>query len=179
MPADQPGLWDLPEVRPATPTRPPRPRIHASAPRRAKTQRERDCDPRCLVCGHPEGRGLCTPRCAVVCVHAAQPYRAEVCIATVHVTAQLAVGLPGARPGRHLAVVDPCPRCGQRHAHAERYGRAWRLAPCGQPYIVHLPRPAAPGPAAIDEPPPAGRQTTTTRGAALARQALTRTEGVA
>lgn len=138
---DQPGLWEL---EPAPP--PARRRNHSGLlpPRqpRTKEQREQDCDPRCLVCGRPEeSGGLCHPRCSIVCVHTAQPALVEVCIATVRVTARLVIGLPGAQPGRRLAAVDTCPHCGHTHWHSPAHGLRYRIAGCGKPYLVWLPRP--------------------------------------
>lgn len=139
----QPALWDLPAPEPA---KPQRRRNHAPLypprPRRTKEQREQDCDPRCLVCHHPEDRGLCSPRCSIVCVHNGQPARVELCLVITRVTARLVIGLPGARPGRRLALVDVCPHCERAHWHTPAYGLHYRTAGCGRPYLVHLPRPA-------------------------------------
>jgi hypothetical protein len=141
----QPALWDLP----AAPPKPVRRRNHAPLfpprPRRTKEQRERDCDPRCLTCHHPEDRGLCSPRCAVVCVHTGQPARVELCLVMVRVQARLVIGLPGARPGRRLALVDACPYCERVHWHTPAFGLRYRTAQCGRPYLVHLPRPTTTG----------------------------------
>lgn len=139
---DQPALWELPEPDPPPASR----RNHAGLlpPRqpRTKEQREQPCDPRCLTCDRPEDAGgLCHPRCSIVCVHTAQPARVEVCIATVSVTARLVVGLPGAQPGRRLALVDTCPHCGHTHWHTPAHGLRYRIAGCGRPYLVWLPRP--------------------------------------
>lgn len=180
-PPGQAGLFDLAPALPAAPApkpeqlplpvkqpKPARPRVHPPRPRRSKDAQARDCDPRCLVCRHPEGRGLCTPRCAVVCRHTAQPDRVEVCLVTVRVTARLVTGLPGAEgPGRHLAVVDRCPWCGRVHWHAEAYGLRLRIAGCGAPYLVQLDRPRI-----TPAEPTVEHTAATTRGANLARQLL-------
>lgn len=133
---DQPALWELTDD-PAPPQRRP---THTPRPRRVKEAQAEPCDPTCLVCGKAEGRGLCTPRCSVMCVHTAQADLIEVCLVTVHVTAHLVVGIHGFEPGRRLAVVT-CPFCERTHWHAPRFGRHYRMAPCGQPYIVTLTRP--------------------------------------
>ena len=138
---DQPGLWDLP-AEPVRVCRRNHAPLYPPRPRRTKEQRERDCDPRCLTCGHPEDRGICYPRCPIVCVHTAQPGRVELCLVTVRVSARLVVGLPGSRPGRRLALVDVCPWCEHTHWHTPAYGLRYRTAGCGRPYLVHLPRPA-------------------------------------
>lgn len=139
--AEQPGLWELPEMRPASPGRPPRPRVHAPRVRPTGEHLSTPCEPSCIVCGHPEGRGACWPRCPVLCAHSTEASLAEVCIVTTHVTARLVVGLPGAgEPGRRLAVVS-CPFCERPHAHTAAYGVRYQISGCGQPYIVHLQRP--------------------------------------
>ncbi|MFF3665397.1 hypothetical protein [Microtetraspora malaysiensis] len=141
---EQPVLWDIPAPEPA-PGRAKRRPTHAPRARRSEAAQAEECDPTCLVCGKSEGRGLCSPRCSVVCVHTRQPDRVEVCLVQVHVTAVLVAGVPGGRPGRRLALVC-CPHCGQVHWHAPRYGVHYRVAACGAPYVVHLPRPRlAPG----------------------------------
>ncbi|GAA4209554.1 hypothetical protein GCM10022252_76240 [Streptosporangium oxazolinicum] len=153
MTPGQATLWDLPQP----PTRPlPRPdeRLpHAKpAPRRnhvlniprarlTEEAKAQDCEPTCMVCGKPEGRGLCSPRCRVLCANSAQPGRTEVCIITTRVTARLAVGVHGAEPGRKLAVVDECPHCERVHWHTPQYGTHYRVPPCRQPYLLTLPRP--------------------------------------
>lgn len=164
-------LFDLEQPAPARPAPPPRrqrPHTHPSRPRR--TNQAHDCQPACIVCGHAEGDGYCTPRCAVMCVHAAQHGRAEVCLITTRVQARLVAGLPGATPGRRLAVVDSCPFCGRIHWHAAAYGIRYRIARCGRPYLVALDRPRA-VPAAEHT---AEHQHAATRGADLARQLLAR-----
>ncbi|MFC3986812.1 hypothetical protein [Streptosporangium jomthongense] len=133
---DQPALWE-PEPEPA---RPPRRPTHTPRPRRTRESQAEPCDPACLTCGKPEGRGLCSPRCSVTCVHVAQADLVEVCLVTVHVTARVVVGIHGAEPGRRLAAVT-CPFCERLHWHAAQYGRRYRVAPCGRPYIVTLARP--------------------------------------
>lgn len=136
---EQPGLWDLPEPEPVK-RKTPRPPIHTPRPRRSKEAQALECAPSCLVCGKAEGRGLCSPRCSVVCSHVAQPDTAEVCVVSVHVTAILVTGMPGSTPGRKIAFVA-CPYCGEIHWHAPTFGVHYRTAPCGTPYIVHLARP--------------------------------------
>lgn len=142
---DQPALWDIPRPAPACPAanqaaKPKRRPTHTPRPRRSKEAQAEECDPTCLTCGKPEGRGLCHPRCSVICVHTAQPDLVEVCLATTCVTARLTIGIHGFEPGRKLAVVD-CPFCERLHTHTPRFGRHYRLSGCGQPYIVTLPRP--------------------------------------
>ncbi|MBO3751567.1 hypothetical protein J5X84_36305 [Streptosporangiaceae bacterium NEAU-GS5] len=142
----QDGLWDLaPEPLPTpagTRTRPRRVPIHTPQPHRTKEFRDQPCDPACLICGKPEGRGLCHPRCTVVCSHNREPWRAEICLITTKITARL---VEGARTAisrrRELAVVDQCPTCGRLHWHPPTYGLHLRIPPCGIPYLVHLPRP--------------------------------------
>ncbi|MER7131220.1 hypothetical protein [Streptosporangium saharense] len=182
---DQPALWD----EPAEPARPPRRPTHTPRPRRTKEAQAEPCEPGCLVCGKAEGRGLCSPRCSVTCIHVAQADRVEVCLVVTHVTARTVVGIHGAEPGRHLAAVT-CPFCRRTHWHAAQYGRRYRVAHCGQPYIVTLPRPhitpqTAPrgtetGEAVRDaqrgtpESRDTSQATTAARGAAAARAALAR-----
>lgn len=140
---EQDLLWDLDQ--PDTPERAlhgapaPQP-THTPRPDPTRDEITAECEPTCLSCGKPEGRGLCSPRCMVVCnrLPAAEP--AEVCIVTTRVLARLAVGIHGAEPGRKLAVVD-CPHCQRVHWHTPQYGTHYRIPPCRQPYIVTLPRP--------------------------------------
>lgn len=189
---DQPALWDVPRPAPARPTtaaakhRP----THAPRPRRSKEAQAEECDPACLACGKPEGRGLCYPRCSVVCVHTGQPDVVEVCLTTTRVVARLVAGVPGVPgvPGRRLAVVE-CPFCERLHWHTPAFGRHHRVSGCGQPYIVTLPRPritpqGAPRSTQTGEQGVAGQEghastfnasqaATATRGAAAARAALT------
>ncbi|RCG27196.1 hypothetical protein DQ384_26110 [Sphaerisporangium album] len=167
-----------PEPPPARPA-PPAPRRGrrtarslAHTPRRRRANQDEDCEPACLRCGGPEGRGLCQPRCAVVCAHTAQPDVIDVCIITRHVTARLAVGTPGSRPGRRLAVVDSCPWCERVHWHAAAFGVRVRVGQCGWPYVVHLDRPPVATTAALAEHTPE-HQHAAERGAAAARAALT------
>lgn len=139
----QPGLFDLdPKPEPRTVSREERVRrpTHEPRPRRSKEAQADECAPACLTCRKPEGRGLCVPRCAVVCTHANQPSTTEVCLVQVHVTAVLVTGTPTLYGARHLALVC-CPHCGQVHWHAATYGARYRVSACGLPYIVHLPRP--------------------------------------
>ncbi|MFF4417504.1 hypothetical protein ACFYY8_33685 [Streptosporangium sp. NPDC001559] len=180
---DQPALWD----EPAEPARPPRRPTHTPRPRRTRESQAEPCEPSCLVCGKAEGRGLCSPRCSVTCVHVAQADLVEVCLVTVHVTARVVVGIHGFEPGRKIAVVT-CPFCTRVHWHAAQYGRRYRMAHCGQPYIVTLARPHI-GPQealratetggtaprtqrATPKPHEASQATTAARGAAAARAAL-------
>ncbi|GAA0969907.1 hypothetical protein GCM10009555_017860 [Acrocarpospora macrocephala] len=149
---DQPGLWDLPEQEPK-----PAPTVSKSdivRPRRRhllgferlkrdKAWNAEPCAPACLVCGKAEGRGLCHApnRCAVVCVHTRQPARAEVCIITARVTAELVYGVRSViYPAPRLAVIT-CPECGKRHWHGATPGVHIRTGPCGACYVVHLARP--------------------------------------
>jgi hypothetical protein len=157
-------------------TPPPRRRMNHVLPLGYPWQPPDECNPTCARCGKPEGIGLCHTRCAVVCgkprpleldPHGRAPV--EVCLITTHVTARLIAGLPGAEPGRKLAAVD-CPRCHRVHWHGAAYGARYRIAPCNwQPYIVHLPRPAA-VPTAVEHTEE--HQHATARGAAAARAAL-------
>ncbi|MER7126660.1 hypothetical protein [Micrococcus luteus] len=190
---DQPTLWDDPTPTPAEehddqPVPALRRPTHTPRPRRTKASQAEPCEPTCLVCGKPEGRGLCSPRCSNVCAHIAQADLVEVCLVTVYVTARVVVGLPGAEPGRHLAVVT-CPFCARRHWHAARYGRHYRTAHCsGRPYIVTLARPrvapqvglsatearevALDAQRATPAPLDASQAATAARGAVVARAAL-------
>ena len=139
---DQPALWDLEPAPAPLPVkqRRVRPPTHTPRPRRSKEAQREECDPACLVCGKPEGRGLCTPRCSVACVHTRQPDLVEVCLVTTHVTAVLMTG-ERTLTGTHQHALVLCPFCGEVHWHAVRFGAAYRVARCGQPYIVHLDRP--------------------------------------
>ncbi|MEU7911360.1 hypothetical protein [Microbispora bryophytorum] len=146
---DQPGLFEVEPPRPArtetSDRRRPRPPIHTPRPRRTKQCQAKECEPKCLICGKGEGRGLCTPRCSVICEHTHQPDRVEVCLVTTHVTALLVTGERTLAGPRQLALVL-CPFCGEVHWHAPSFGAHYRVAHCGQPYIVHLHRPRlAPG----------------------------------
>lgn len=140
----QPGLWDLPAEPQPEPLpvkqRHIKPPTHTPRPRRSKEAQREECDPRCLVCGKPEGRGLCAPRCSVVCVHSRQPDLIEICLVTAHVTAILMTGTVTLR-GAHRRALVSCPFCGDIHWHAATYGARYRVSGCGQPYIVHLARP--------------------------------------
>ncbi|MBX6387354.1 MAG: hypothetical protein IRZ07_30980, partial [Microbispora sp.] len=134
---DQPVLFDLePQPRPKR----ARALTHAPRPRRTEEAQAEPCDPTCLVCGKPEGRGLCSPRCAIVCTHTRQPELTEVCLVTTRVTAVLVTGTPTVTGSRPLALVL-CPHCGEVHWHAATYGAHYRTSACGRPYIVHLPKP--------------------------------------
>lgn len=179
---DQAALWDLDPAgeqladQAAAPTRRP---THTPRPRRSKEAQAEECDPTCLVCGKAEGRGLCSPRCATACVHTAQPDLVEICLITTRVTARLVIGIHGYEPGRRLALVDRCPHCERTHWHAAHYGTHYRLAHCGQPYLVTLARPHTTPGAALSvthshqqQPDDHPDTTTATRGAAAARAAL-------
>lgn len=172
--ADDPAPAAATKPRKRTP--PTRRRMNHALPLAYPWQPAEDCDPTCIRCGKPEGRGLCHTRCAVVCGHPepldpAGRAPVEVCLVTTHVQARLVAGLPGAEPGRRLAAVD-CPRCGRVHWHGAVYGARYRIAPCNwQPYIVHLPRPAIAPAAALAEHTEE-HQHATARGAAAARAAL-------
>jgi hypothetical protein len=148
---DQPGLWDLPPEEPALPApkgfqaRTPSRRRHLlglDRPKRGKAFNALDCDPACLVCGKAEGRGMCfaPARCAIACVHTAQPARVEVCIITHHVHAKLVYGLALAGSGRHRIAVITCPDCGQLHWHGATPGVRVRTGQCGAVYVVHTAR---------------------------------------
>lgn len=147
-----------------TTARAQRPPVHPPRSRRDPDQLAEPCHPKCIVCGRPEGRGLCTPRCAILCRHVAQPGRAEVCLVTTRVTARL---VTGAVPDRRLAVVDRCPCCGRLHWHSPAFGLHYRVSGCGQPYLVYLPRPRI----TVAEPVPS-RTAAADRGARLARRLL-------
>ncbi|GAA0402797.1 hypothetical protein GCM10009530_63460 [Microbispora corallina] len=140
--ADQPGLFDLdtPAPAPAPWRKRARALTHTPRPRRTKEAQAEECEPACLTCGKPEGRGLCHPRCAVICTHTRQPDRVEVCLVTTHVTALLVEGTR-TLTGSHQHALVCCPFCGDVHHHAPTYGARYRLSGCGQPYIVHLHRP--------------------------------------
>ncbi|MFI7468190.1 hypothetical protein [Nonomuraea sp. NPDC049646] len=118
---------------------------HPRPPRRDKEWNELvPCAPECLACGAPEppedapAWPLCPStggRCATVCAHTADAYRADLCLITTHVHAEL-VTLP--ETGRTVAVVA-CPYCEHRHAHGPTPGRHYRTSKCRtgrKPYIV-------------------------------------------
>lgn len=132
---EQEGLFDLPAPKPAR-----RATTHAPRPRRPEEFLAQPCEPTCLVCGQEEGRGLCSPRCAVACQHITHRDKVGVCVVTVRVTAVLITGTPTLTGSRPLALVL-CPHCGEVHHHAAAFGTHYRLSGCGLPYVVHLPRP--------------------------------------
>ncbi|MFC6081023.1 hypothetical protein [Sphaerisporangium aureirubrum] len=171
VPGDEPDPTPPVLPEPRTVQRAPRPRTHPSRPRRSKESQAEDCEPACLICKHPEGRGLCQPRCAVVCSHTANPDVVEVCIIARRVTARLVIGTPGSRPGRRLAVVT-CPWCERVHWHAAEFGIRYRSGRCGWPYLVHLPRPADDPTVAAAAEHTEDHQHAAARGAAAARAAL-------
>ena len=142
----QPGLWDDPApeplpVLPAARTRPRRVPTHTPQPHRSKDFQAEPCDPACLICGKPEGCGLCHPRCTVVCTHNREPWQAGICLTTLKVTARLVRGTRTVVGHSEHAVVDPCPTCQRLHWHTPQYGLHLRIPPCRVPYLVLLPRP--------------------------------------
>ncbi|MEV0382867.1 hypothetical protein [Nonomuraea sp. NPDC050643] len=125
---------------------------HTRPPRRDKEWNElTPCAPTCLACGQPEPADdapawpLCPAtrsRCATICTHTSDAYRADICLTTTHVHAQLAT-LP--ETGLTVAAVT-CPYCDATHAHDATPGRHHRISRCHtgrQPYIVHVPEPAS------------------------------------
>lgn len=126
---DQDALWDLPTT--AVPAQaPPAPlkktqRFHVlnlPAPARGA------CNPRCLVCGHEEDDGLCSP-CPVVCQPGAGAV--EVCLITRWAQARSA-------GGRLIAVV--CPWCDRTHWHSATSTTPVRNGQCGRPYVIRMPQ---------------------------------------
>ncbi|MGC5012563.1 hypothetical protein ACLQ2R_17505 [Streptosporangium sp. DT93] len=138
VPAGQDLLWDLDPIDDLHGAPSPQPR-HTPRPDPTRDEIQAECEPACLGCGKPEGRGLCS-RCMVVCTRLPANEVADVCVVTTRVLARLAVGIHGHEPGRKLAVVD-CPHCDRLHWHTPLYGTHYRVPPCRQPYIVILPRP--------------------------------------
>ncbi|MER7500478.1 hypothetical protein AB0L05_27850 [Nonomuraea pusilla] len=139
-----------PPPRPAKPRRAEKldHRGHQQPPRRDREWNAlTDCAPTCLACGAPEPPAdapawpLCPTtrsRCATICAHTTDPYKADLCLITVHVHAQL-VTLPNT--GRTIAAVT-CPYCDQPHAHDPTPGSHYRISRCTtgrKPYIVHVP----------------------------------------
>ncbi|MGP3914355.1 hypothetical protein [Nonomuraea sp. 10N515B] len=123
-------------------------RKHQRPPRRDREWNElTDCAPVCLACGTPEPPDdadawpLCPvtlSRCATVCAHTTEPYKADICLITTHVTAEL-MTLPNS--GRTIAAVT-CPHCAQLHAHDPTPGHHYRTSRCPtgrKPYIIHVP----------------------------------------
>lgn len=119
---EQDLLWDLDPVDPveALHDAPSPHAVHTPRPDPTRDEITAECEPVCLGCGKPEGRGLCSPRCMVVCTRLPAAEVAEVCVVTTRVLARLAVGI---------------------HWHTPLYGTHYRVPPCRQPYIVILPRP--------------------------------------
>lgn len=150
--AQQPSLWDdrpPPAVSPP-PKQAPKldPRGHHKPPRRDREWNElTPCEPTCLACSRPEppedaaAWPLCPAtrsRCATVCAHTADAYKADVCLITARVPAVL-MTLPNS--SRTVAAVT-CPHCGTLHAHDPRPGIHYRTSRCRtarKPYIVHVP----------------------------------------
>ncbi|MFB4275784.1 hypothetical protein ACBJ59_10865 [Nonomuraea sp. MTCD27] len=83
----------------------------------------------CLVCDQIEGEGVCQHGCAVVCGRPAKTGPVEVCL--------VMLTLPARRIGPYAVIA--CPHCDGTHWHQPAPGRAYRIGPCRQPYIVHLP----------------------------------------
>lgn len=139
---DQPTLWDDPQ--PAAPT-PDTPKTVAKpAARRLRNHvlgmsrpwpEHMPCAMTCLVCDQTEGSGVCPDGCAIICGRPTPLDRekgkapVEVCVVTLTLHARLL--------GPHAAVA--CPHCDATHGHPTAAGRRYRIGPCGQPYIVHLP----------------------------------------
>lgn len=126
---------------------------HQKPPRRDKEWNELvACQPTCLACGTPEppedapAWPLCPAthsRCATVCAHTADAFKADVCLITTHVTARL-MTLPNT--GLTTAVVT-CPHCGTLHPHNPTPGTHYRTSRCRtsrKPYIVHVPEESQP-----------------------------------
>ncbi|MFC4122068.1 NADAR family protein [Nonomuraea zeae] len=150
---EQPSLWS--EGTPGPADMPPqvhthleRPHGHPRPPRRDQEWNELTaCAPECLACGEPEPPAeapawpLCPAtrgRCATICAHTADAYKAEVCLITTRVHAEL-MTLPFS--GRTVAAVT-CPFCGLPHAHDPAPGQRYRVSRCRtgrKPYILHIP----------------------------------------
>lgn len=126
---------------------------HTRPPRRDKEWNELvACNPTCLACGAPEPPEdathwpLCPAthsRCATVCAHTSDAFKADVCLITLHVTARL-MTLP--TTGLTTAAVQ-CPHCGTLHPHNPTPGTHYRTSRCRtgrKPYIVHVPHRSAP-----------------------------------
>lgn len=144
-------LFDL---TPANPLRTNLPAIpnkvtrHRKAPRRNPDHRAAPCNPVCVVCGRPEPDPQpdqchtcpATPgrRCATLCDHTNQPYRADICITTVRTTAAIHTS---PHSGHTIAVVAACPHCGGQHPHAPNPGTHYLISACAKPYIVHIAKP--------------------------------------
>lgn len=128
-------------------------RGHQKPPPRDKEWNELvDCKPTCLACGQPEPPEEATHwplcpvtdgRCATVCAHTADAYKADVCLITRHVHAEL-MTLPYS--GRTIAAVQ-CPHCGALHPHDPTPGVHYRISRCRagrKPYIIHVPERSIP-----------------------------------
>jgi hypothetical protein len=151
----QPSLFE--DDQPAQPASPTPKRVsklerkgHPKPPRRDKEWNElTPCAPECLACGAPEppenapAWDLCLEtggRCATVCAHTSDAYKADICVITTHVAAVL-MTLPYS--GRTIAAVT-CPHCSNLHAHDPAPGRHYRTSKCRtgrKPYIIHTPPP--------------------------------------
>ena len=95
------------------------------------------CQPRCVKCRHPEGRGTCR-RCLLICDHTTPKKRklAGVCLVRAVGAARTVASLS---TGRRLVVVDRCPFCTRPHMHsADAAAGPYRLAACRQPYLLDL-----------------------------------------
>lgn len=126
---------------------------HTRPPRRDKEWNEiTPCAPTCIACRRPEPAEdadswpLCPAtrgRCATLCEHTLDAFKADVCVITLHVVACL-MTLPYS--GRTVAAVT-CPYCGLLHAHDSKPGRHYRVSRCRtgrKPYIVHVPERSTP-----------------------------------
>jgi hypothetical protein len=75
---------------------------------------------------HPCGCGTWT------CDHIAQAGRNPICLVTRRARARVATGATG----RQLLAVDLCPHCGRSHIHSIEPTTPYRVAGCGQPYLI-------------------------------------------
>lgn len=128
-------------------------RGHPRPPRRDKEWNELvECKPTCLACGAPEppenadAWPICPTthsRCATICAHTSDAYKADICLITVHVHAEL-MTLPNT--GRTVAALT-CPHCQQLHAHDPTPGTHYQTSRCHtgrKPYIIHTPERTTP-----------------------------------
>ncbi|MET8864651.1 hypothetical protein ABZW11_17075 [Nonomuraea sp. NPDC004580] len=132
----QPALFDdTPPKTLPTPSKPAQP-----APKKKRTRNHQlaltrpwtapmPCAALCLVCRRPEEIGACPEGCSIVCGPPDRRGPVEVCVLTLTLPARLIAG--------RAAVA--CPHCDATHWHAPTPGRAYRIGPCGQPYIVDTP----------------------------------------
>lgn len=93
------------------------------------------CEPRCQRCDRPPGRGSCR-RCVIVCKHTIQPKTrrlAEVCIVRIRARAEERMD---DSTGRRILLVPDCPHCRAAHVHSVEPAQPYRIAGCGQPYLL-------------------------------------------